>query len=93
MDYKYNLGDRVLIIDTVPIGRCEDDCYFTTSMDQYCGIETTITSIRSPGISGRFRREPRYSVSCDGGEWAWIESWLKSIDSSVDFNADVTALL
>ena len=92
MDFKFGIGDRVIIIDTVPEGRYQDHCHFPDSMDQYCGVETTITSVRAP--AGSARHEPRYSVSCDNNEWSWIESWLRPVDySGVDFDADVTELL
>lgn len=63
MDCKYNLGDRVLIIDTVPIGRCEDDCYFDDDDDDEVKRFKAMRASRLVIVRAR-DRSINYNLAC-----------------------------
>ena len=68
MDQKYNVGDKVLVVDQ-PV-----ECVFewVEDMDQYCGAEATIIEYKWSEVF----KDHLYRLDVDDGVYAWCENCL-----------------
>lgn len=80
MDQKYNVGDKVLIVNR-PV-----ECVFgwVTSMDQYCGEEATIKEHRW----STSHHAHLYKIDVDNERYSWCENCFS--ERTYRFEVDVS---
>lgn len=84
---KFQKGDIVVVA-------CEpyDDCPFgwaALEMDEYCGVETTITDVRWSSFAGAYG----YSIAADNGEFTWCENCFSAEPDIEESDCDHRMLL
>lgn len=74
----YMIGDRVRVLDNIPVNEKIDGCWFDKDMQVCCGKVYTIHHIRtSPwGLPRYFFAES----TAGGNRWSWMEAWFERAD-------------